>query len=552
MKILMQAISSLEKVFPNEIPKTSFRQTSALRGEVFSFQVAYYSTTYLNKCNVKVIGNFNNHTSVRVVKLSPVNFLGDNIDNNVLRDTPGLYPDLLTPPESNFRIPQKQWRAFWITVRIPENHCGAKVKVGIELNYEIENKGKFSSETQIELEIIPVKLLEQQLLQTQWLHADCIFTYYNVECWSEAHWDLLDKYFANASSHGINLLLTPLFTPPLDTAVGGERPTTQLVDVTFTDGKYKFDFSKLERWIFTAQKNGITNFEFSHLFTQWGAEFTPKIMVTENNLKIKKFGWHMRADSEAYHKFIDAFLPQLISFIKMRGLENKSIFHVSDEPHQHHMKEYGKAVALMRKYLSGFKIIDALSNVDFLKTGLVEIPVAANDSLEDFYAVKKDDLWTYYCCVQLLGVPNRFIHFPSARSRIMGVLCYKYNLTGFLHWGYNFWYSQYSTKLINPFLVTDSDMAFAAGDPFLVYPGPDGPLDSIRHEVNFEAIQDLRALRTLEIVVGRKKVLSIIERDGLLSMTKYPRSSEWLLATRDIVNQLFTKTLTTNNNIKGK
>ena len=35
----------------------------------------------------------------------------------------------------------------------------------------------------------------------------------------------------NAVAHGVNLLYTPLFTPPLDTQVGGERTTVQLVDV---------------------------------------------------------------------------------------------------------------------------------------------------------------------------------------------------------------------------------------------------------------------------------------------------------------------------------
>jgi hypothetical protein len=125
----------------------------------------------------------------------------------------------------------------------------------------------------------------------------------------------------------------------------------------------------------------------------------------------------------------------------------------------------------------------------------------------------------------------------------MGLLLYKYDLEGFLHWGYNFWYSQYSIKQIDPFRVTDSGLAFPAGDPFLVYPGPDGPFDSIRHEVCFDAVQDLRALRALENVIGREKTLDIIERDGILSMTEYPRSPEWLLETREIINQLLAENI---------
>lgn len=60
---------------------------------------------------------------------------------------------------------------------------------------------------------------------------------------------------------------------------------------------------------------------------------------------------------------------------------------------------------------------------------------------------------------------------PSARNRILGALLYKYNAVGFLQWGYNFWYSQFSKHEIDPFTVTDAGKAFPSGDAFVVYPG---------------------------------------------------------------------------------
>ncbi len=543
MSLTLIPVSSLEKIFPTEKPSRILHKASALAGEVFSFQVCCLTEKYLSQGRVEAIGDMTDNMTVRNVELSPVEYFGPDYDDDVISTDPGLYPDLLSPVSNDIRIPQCQWRSFWITIRIPEDHPGGLIKAGIKFAGEMPELGPCSEQAGIELEIIPVKLPEQKLLQTQWFHTDCIYTHYNVPCWSEAHWSLLEKYFANAAGHGINLLLTPLFTPPLDTAVGTERPTAQLIGVCCNDGRYAFDFSKLERWITTAQRCGITHFEFSHFFTQWGAEFTPKILVTEDGEDIKKFGWHVRADSIEYMDLLDAFLPQLVSFIEAKELGSKSVFHVSDEPGLQHMEAYGKAVALLRRYLSGYKIIDALSKVDFYQTGLVENPVPANNHFEDFYELGIKNLWTYYCVSQRDKVPNRFIYYPSYRARIMGLLLYKYDLEGFLHWGYNFWYSQYSIKQIDPFRVTDSGLAFPAGDPFLVYPGPDGPFDSIRHEVCFDAVQDLRALRALENVIGREKTLDIIERDGILSMTEYPRSPEWLLETREIINQLLAENI---------
>ncbi|MES9143981.1 glycoside hydrolase domain-containing protein, partial [Cutibacterium acnes] len=75
------------------------------------------------------------------------------------------------------------------------------------------------------------------------------------------------------------------FTPPLDTKVGGERPTVQLVGVNVTNGKYSFDFSKLKRFVDMCLGLGVEYFEMSHLFTQWGAAFAPKVIATVDGVE---------------------------------------------------------------------------------------------------------------------------------------------------------------------------------------------------------------------------------------------------------------------------
>lgn len=64
----------------------------------------------------------------------------------------------------------------------------------------------------------------------------------------------------------INALLTPVFTPPIDIAVGHERKTVQLVDINVHDGIYSFDFSKLERWCKLCKENQISYIEIPHFF----------------------------------------------------------------------------------------------------------------------------------------------------------------------------------------------------------------------------------------------------------------------------------------------
>ena len=208
---------------------------------------------------------------------------------------------------------------------------------------------------------MPVTLPEQKLTFTQWFHGDCIAARYGVEIYAKEHWALLEKYMRMAAEHGMNMILTPVFTPALDTEIGKERPCTQLVEITKNDAGYHFDFARLARWVETAKDCGISKFEISHFFTQWGAKCAPNIYVTENGERKLKFGWHTAATDPEYAALLHALLPQLLTFFEEVGVEkNDLMFHISDEPSEEHKADYLKAKAVVEPYLPGCILRDAL------------------------------------------------------------------------------------------------------------------------------------------------------------------------------------------------
>ena len=89
---------------------------------------------------------------------------------------------------------------------------------------------------------------------------------------------------------------------------------------------------------------------------------------------------------------------------------------------------------------------------------------------------------------------------------------YKYNIKGFLHWGFNFYNSALSKYPINPYVTTSADGAFPSGDGFIVYPGVNDVFGSVRGEVTFRAIQDMNLCFALESLVGRDAVVAMIDR----------------------------------------
>lgn len=247
-KLETRILHSLVKVFPDEELQAAPGKTqgAALLNEVFSYQVAYRSPHLIPAVKVKAESELGDLVTLRSVGLVPSELpIYSDHDDNVLRSTPGLYPDPLLPLTSGeLRAYPGQWRSVWVTVD-PKGQAKPGL-YPITVRFETAS-GETLGEERFELEIIGAELPKQQLLHTQWFHADCLATQYGVEAFSERHWELLEQYIRTAADHGINMLLTPLFTPPLDTEVGGERPTVQLVDVEVTgEGQYSFGFDRIE------------------------------------------------------------------------------------------------------------------------------------------------------------------------------------------------------------------------------------------------------------------------------------------------------------------
>ena len=286
---------------------------------------------------------------------------------------------------------------------------------------------------------------------------------------------------------------------------------------------------------------GIKYLEISHLFTQWGATHAPKIMATVDGEYKQIFGWDTDAHGEEYRTFIRTFLKALLNHMKKRGDDKRCFFHISDEPHMDQLADYKKSKSIVEDILSDYVIMDALSDYEFYKMGIVKTPIPSNDHIKPFVENNVQNLWTYYCCGQCVDVANRLIAMPSWRNRSIGMQMFKHNIIGFLHWGYNFYYSQYSIKEINPYIELSGEKWVPAGDPFSVYPAKDGtPHPSLRALVFYEALEDMRAMQLCESLYSHAEVVGAME-DALgfeIAFDKCATKSEQILKMREAVNAM--------------
>ncbi|MBP3604973.1 MAG: DUF4091 domain-containing protein [Clostridia bacterium] len=553
--IQTKIVSSLEKALLEENIEgfQPLDRISALKGERLSFQLlhTFRPSPAMDplernraKCKLKAEGELIQYATLRDVCNVPVErptvekAVGDE---DYISKRPGLFPDLLRPLhyENSVICAPNLLASVWVEINIPEDISAGEYVLKFML--DASESGKGFAESVITVEVINAVIPKEDIYLTQWMHCDCLANYYNVEVWSERHWEIVENFARVAVKNGINMLLTPVFTPPLDTEIGGERRTTQLVGVKKDADGYSFDFSLLDRWVEMCDRIGIKYFEISHLFTQWGAHHAPKVMAMVDGEYKRIFGWDTEAAGESYAAFLRAFLKALLCHMKKNGNDQRCFFHISDEPGIAHLESYKAAKAIVSEILEGYTIMDALSKYEFYKDGLVETPIPASNHIAPFIEANAPNLWTYYCCSQTQKVSNRFIAMTSFRNRSIGFQMYKYDIVGFLHWGYNFYANYGSVDVINPYLQQDGDGWVSPGDAYSVYPSHTGEaLESLRIVVFYEALQDMKAMKLCEKYYGKAAVVKEIDAAIGTSVTfdTCAKSADAILKLREKINAM--------------
>lgn len=181
-----------------------------------------------------------------------------------------------------------------------------------------------------ESEVVPAVLPEQKTLFTQWFYADCLASYYNVEVWSDRHFEIIENFLKGYAARGRNMVYTPILTPALNVLPPYYRKPCQLVQVFVDNGKYSFDFSYLDRWIDILDRVGIKYIEMSHFFHQ------------------------------------------------------KPYYHIADEPTEKTLDQFLQKKEAIADLLEGYPIMDALSDVSFYDSGAVDTPVPSTSHMKPF------------------------------------------------------------------------------------------------------------------------------------------------------------------------
>ena len=522
--------TSLRRVFPTSAPGSTNLHLSAARQSKTAFQACLQNRSTLPLfVDCKVIGADDLKPQVRLVGFAPVWHHTPNTSDQDLDGVgkiPGLVPDPLWPMQRANAGPHES-RSFWITLNIPADAKPGPREFTIE--WSIANGKKVTLPVHIEISELVVQP-RKNFPVIHWWRGEATWDYYKTGMFEDERWWKITKaQMENMLAHGSDVIYVPIFFDRRETF---KRPCQLLIVNEPQPGKYEFDWSLVKRLTDMSKQIGFKKFEWSHLWIYWGVENPVRIYRKQGGDYVMLWPPVISGFSETFMNFLDQFLPEFHKFLTAEGIMQDSYFHLSDEPGSgQHIANYKHARQILRDKVPWMKVMDALSDIQYGRQGLTDIPIPMVNSAQA-YIDEKIPHWVYYCCAPQGEWINRFMDTPLPKVRMSGMLFYKLGAKGFLHWGYNYWHKMEREEISDPF--NDASNALwpdiPYGDPFVIYPGRDGqPMDSIRWEVFAESLQDYAILQTANIKPDDAML------NEIKSYAKFPKDEEWLRKTLEKV-----------------
>jgi glycosyl hydrolase family 123 len=131
------------------------------------------------------------------------------------------------------------------------------------------------------------------------------------------------------------------------------------------------------------------------------------------------------------------------------------------------------------------------------------------------------EVWFYTCLFPNQRYLNRLIDYPLLKVRLLHWFNFRYNFSGYLHWGWNFW-SPEPTNDTQPVIDNNTEL-LPPGDAFIVYPdrAHQSVYSSIRFEAMREGIEDYELLSKLRATNAAEA--DRIAQEAIATFTDYVR-----------------------------
>lgn len=306
--------------------------------------------------------------------------------------------------------------------------------------------------------------------------------YYTCLRFSPEWWKVMANFAKTMKDLRVNSLNVGTFGL---LAAGGSRRTGPT--------SWQLEFGLLDRFIETFLENG--SFSTIAIASEIAVVDGHTIPTFDENGN--RFNLDISEGGEVLDAWAEAFYGGLYRHFAERGWLPMMVMRLQDEPHQDTWWKWAREKC--RRYMPGVPCGEPIDThaVGKLLAGECDqyIPrLEVYDEGADYYRGRQaagDTVWCYSCCFpEEPWWLNKFIDLPQSYPRLIKWACFTQGITGFLHWGFNYWSGH--------MYGMEPDVRFK-GDGFIVYPDPqnDGLILSARGIATRDGIEDYDLLTLL-------------------------------------------------------
>ena len=495
-EIQFKAVDPLEKIFKET---AFFNEVDPLAhvaaGEHATFQLVVRSQENIKNLRVTVTALKNGENSLSSIKTGFVGYVtvgrtAPEPARDKLNSFSGFYPDPILDQEI-MDLSAFETQPVWITVDIPVATAAGTYEGEAQISGKLEGE-KFLLRKTIRVKVYPVKINKTRLWVTNWYsdsphNLELIFGEKNIKPYSDRYWEYMNMLAAKMAEYDQNVaIISPLSL------------SAYKID---DKGNYQIDFTNFDKTVEIFQKQGVIGrIEGGHIGgreSTWLSKFVVMVPVIEHDSTVFK---PMKISNDSAKAFYSTFIPALVSHLKEKGWYSVYLQHIADEPIPENTDSYIEIAKFVKKLAPDIKIVEACHSKDV--NNMVNVWVPQLNFMDQDYKFyndrhsKGDEIWFYTCLNPKGEYANRFIELPLIKTRILHWINFRFDIPGYLHWGFNFWGEDPFGETTG--IQTESGTILPAGDAWITYPGKGKILSSIRLEAMRDGIVDYELLKMLQ------------------------------------------------------
>ena len=400
-----------------------------------------------------------------------------------------LVADVIDHITPTLDIKKHTTQPVWVSVKVPRENI---IKGMYRGTVTVKEDGKVLAQLPLVVTVKDRVLPEPKdwaFHLDLWQNPYSVARYYNVEPFSQEHFDLMRPIMTRYAEAGGKVITTSIMHKPWN----GQTydPFESMVTwMKKADGTWWFDYTVFDKWVEFMMSCGVKKEINCYSMVPWRLSFQ-YFDQASNQFKF----FNGRPGDAAYEEFWMRMLQSFAQHLKEKGWFNITHIAMDERP----LKDMLATIKVVYKADPDFKLSLAGTYHKELLEDLDDYCITLAEKFTPEEIAKRraeGKVTTYYtCCTE--ARPNTFTFSPLAESEWLGWWAAKINVDGYLRWALNSWVK-------DPLLDTRF-ISWAAGDCYLLYPGGRTSARFERLIEGIQAYEKIRILRAEKDKKGRSK-----------------------------------------------